>query len=287
MTLTVGINLFSVFKELNEDYFGTLEKVAEMGYENIELITSNFMTGERFADTYTMPVIKKKLDELGLKVFAAHEGVGPGQKIIDGDWNKIIAENAELGNKRIVMPMAFMGNREETLEVAEHLNIVGEKCKAAGMEFYYHNHAHEFLKVDDTSLFDLLIENTNPEFVKIELDLVWVMRGGYDPIELLERLGDRCDMIHQKDLGKHVQPVNIFDAISEEDSGLDAMQIYQQYVKPDDFVNLGEGIVDFEATYQKLKEMGHVRYAIVENEGQQGDKLTSIASDLNVMKKYC
>lgn len=287
MTLTVGINLFSVFRELNEDYFGTLEKVAEIGYENIELITTNFLNGERFADTYTIPVIKNNLDELGLKIFAAHEGVGPGQKIIDGDWDKIIAENAALGNSRIVMPMAFMSNCEDTLEVAEHLNIVGEKCKAAGMDFYYHNHAHEFRIIGETSLFDLLVENTNPEFVKFELDLVWVTRGGYDPIKLLEKLGDRCDMIHQKDLGKHVQPTNIFEAISEEDNNLDAMQIYQQYVKPDDFVNLGEGIVDFGKTYQKLKEMGFVRYAIVENEGQQGDKITSVESDLNLMKKYC
>jgi sugar phosphate isomerase/epimerase len=285
MAMSIGLNLFSVFKELNEDYFGTLEKVAEMGYKNVELISSNFSTGERYTKIFSVPVIKKKLDELGLHAFAAHEGVAPGKALIDGDWDKIIDENAELGCSSIVMPMAFINSREDTLQTAKDLNSIGEKCKAAGLDFYYHNHAHEFKRVGDQSLFDLLVENTDPDFVKFELDLVWVTRGGYDPIALLETLGARCDMIHQKDLGIHVDPVNIFSAISGQED-IDTMQIYKQVVKPTDFVNLGTGIVDFNTTYQKINEMGIVKYAIVENEGSVGNKLTSIASDLDVMEKY-
>jgi sugar phosphate isomerase/epimerase len=285
MAMSIGLNLFSVFKELNEDYFGTLEKVAEMGYKNVELISSNFSTGERYTKTFSVPVIKKKLDELGLHAFAAHEGVAPGKALIDGDWDMIIDENAELGCSSIVMPMAFINSREDTLKTAKDLNAIGEKCKAAGLDFYYHNHAHEFKRVGDQSLFDLLIENTDPNYVKFELDLVWVTRGGYDPIALLETLGARCDMIHQKDLGLHVNPVNIFSAIGGQED-IDTMQIYKQVVKPTDFVNLGTGIVDFDKTYQKINEMGIVKYAIVENEGSVGNKLTSIASDLDVMEKY-
>lgn len=285
MAMSIGLNLFSVFKELNEDYFGTLEKVAEMGYKNVELISSNFSTGERYTKTFSVPVIKKKLDDLGLHAFAAHEGVAPGKALIDGDWDRIIEENAELGCSSIVMPMAFINSREDTLQTAKDLNAIGEKCNAAGLDFYYHNHAHEFKRVGDQSLFDLLLENTDPNYVKFELDLVWVTRGGYDPIALLETLGARCDMIHQKDLGLHVNPVNIFSAISGQED-IDTMQIYKQVVKPTDFVNLGTGIVDFDTTYQKINEMGIVKYAIVENEGSVGNKLTSIASDLSVMEKY-
>jgi hypothetical protein len=57
-------------------------------------------------------------------------------------------------------------------------------------------------------------------------------------------------------------------------------------VKPNDFVNLGTGIVNFQETYQKLHELGHITFAIVENEGQLGNKFTSIANDLKVMEKY-
>jgi sugar phosphate isomerase/epimerase len=285
MTLSIGLNLFSVFRELNEDYFGTLEKVAEMGYQNIELISSNFSTGERFADTFTLPVIKKKLDELGLNAFAAHEGVAPGKSLIEGNWDKIIEENAALGCQSIVFPMAFISGSEDTLQTAEHLNVIGNKCKESGLDFYYHNHAHEFKRIGESSLFDLLVENTDPGLVKFELDLVWVMRGGYNPISVLEKLGNRCDMIHQKDLGQHVDPVNIFAALSGEDNE-DTMKLYREIVKPTDFVNLGTGIVNFEETYNKLNNMGIVRYAIVENEGQQGNKFTSIASDLKIMENY-
>lgn len=284
MTISIGLNLYSVFRELNEDYFGTLEKVAEMGYKNVELISSNFATGERFTDTFSLPVIKKKFDELGLNAFAAHEGVPVGKAIIEGNWDKIIEENAELGCHSIVFPMAFISGREDTIKTAEHLNIIGKKCKDSGLDFYYHNHAHEFKRIGESTLFDLLVENTDPELVKIELDLVWVMRGGMDPIALLEKLGNRCDIIHQKDLGKHVDSVNIFASLNKDDN-TDPMELYKEFVKPNDFVNLGTGTVNFEATYQKLNELGNVRYAVIENEGQLGDKLTSIASDLKVMEK--
>lgn len=285
MTMEIGLNLFSVFKELNQDYFGTLEKVAEMGYKNLELLTVNFSTGERYTDAFTLQVIKQKLKDLGLNAFSAHEGVAPGSAMMDADWDRIVEENAALGCQSIVFPMAFISGREDTLQTAEHLNQIGKKCKETGLSFYYHNHAHEFRRVGETSLFELLAENTDPALVKFELDLVWVMRGGYDPLALLEKLGSRCDMIHQKDLGQHVNPVTIFPS-SPQESELDTMKIYTEMVKPNDFVNLGTGIVNFQETYQKLHQLGYVRYAIVENEGQLGNKFTSISNDLKIMEKY-
>ncbi len=285
MTATIGLNLYSVFRELNTDYFGTLENIANMGYKNLELISANFSTGERFADTFTLKVIKNKFDELGLRAFAAHEGVAPGMSLVDGNWDKMIEENAELGCESIVMPMTFISSRDEALKTAEELNIIAEKCKSAGLDFYYHNHAHEFKQVGEKTLFDILVENTDPASVKFELDLVWVTRGGQDPLKVLEKLGKRCDMIHQKDLGEHVEAVNVFSAVKH-DQEIETMKIYREVVKPTDFVNLGTGIVDFEASYQKINELGFVRYAIVENEGTVGNKLESIASDLKVMEKY-
>jgi len=62
------------------------------------------------------------------------------------------------------------------------------------------------------------------------------------------------------------------------------MKLYTELVKPNDFVNLGTGIVNFQETYQKLNELGSIRYAIVENEGQLGNKFSSIADDLQVME---
>ncbi|WHY69057.1 hypothetical protein [Neobacillus sp. SuZ13] len=92
-------------------------------------------------------------------------------------------------------------------------------------------------------------------------------------------------MVHQKNLGKHVNPVNIFMS-SPQVNTLDTMKIYTEYVKPTDFVNLGNGLVNFQETYQKLHRLGYIRYAIVENEGHLEDKFSSIENDLKVMEKY-
>ncbi|SHS41477.1 Uncharacterised protein [Mycobacteroides abscessus subsp. abscessus] len=67
MTMKIGLNLFSVYKELNEDYFGSLEKVAEAGYQYVELISTNFSTGVRFSDNFTLPVMKQKFNELAFR----------------------------------------------------------------------------------------------------------------------------------------------------------------------------------------------------------------------------
>ncbi|MCP3764802.1 sugar phosphate isomerase/epimerase [Domibacillus sp. A3M-37] len=283
MSTSIGLNIYSAYRELNNDFIGTLEKIAAMGYQNVELISANFSTGERFSDTFSTRTIKEKLDELGLNAFAAHEGVAPGQEIKDGDWDHVLKVNEELGCRSIVFPMAFIDGYDDTMRVAEQLNEVGKKCRAAGADFYYHNHAHEFKQLNGTSLFDLLVKHTDPDYVKFELDLVWVTRGGYDALAVLEQLGSRCDMIHQKDLGRQVEHPNVFD-VADKAGGV--MDIYKNHVKPDDFVNLGTGIVNLESVYQKVEELGTIRWAIVENEGVQGDKFESLASDLNVMKRY-
>ncbi|OPH47924.1 hypothetical protein BC351_39220 [Paenibacillus ferrarius] len=284
MSISIGVNLFSVFQALNNDYFGALEKVASAGYTNVELITTNFMTGVRYSDTFPLQTIKNKLDELGLKPIAAHERLDQ-----DADnWNQLIQENAELGCKAIVLPSAWIKNREDTLKTAEQLNAIGKKCKESSLQFYFHNHFHEFKRWGDTTLYDILVENTDPAHVKFEVDLVWVIRAGLDPLAVLEKLGSRCDIVHQKDLNKEVMHLNVFDALQPGDEDLDMMQLYRGkgYIQAGDFVDLGTGSIDFKATYDKIKELGTIQYAFIENEGISDDKFTSIANDLKVLQKF-
>ncbi|MDQ0872973.1 sugar phosphate isomerase/epimerase [Paenibacillus sp. V4I3] len=284
MSISIGVNLFSVFQALNNDYFGTLEKVASAGYTNVELITTNFMTGVRYSDSFPLQTIKNKLEELGLKPIASHERLDQDAQ----NWDQLIQENAELGCKAIVMPSAWIKNREDTLVTAEQLNAIGKKCTENGLQFYFHNHFHEFKRWENTTLYDILVENTDPAYVKFELDLVWVMRAGLDPIAVLEKLGSRCDIVHQKDLNKEVLHLNVFDALQPGDEDLDMMQLYRGkgYIQAGDFVDLGTGSIDFKATYDKIKEMGTIQYAFIENEGISDDKFTSIKNDLKLLQKY-
>jgi sugar phosphate isomerase/epimerase len=284
MSISIGVNLFSVFQALNNDYFGTLEKVAAAGYTNVELITTNFMTGVRYSDSFPLQTIKNKLDELGLKPIAAHERLDQDAQ----NWDQLIKENVEIGCKAIVLPSAWIKNREDTLKTAEQLNAIGKKCKENGLQFYFHNHFHEFKRWGDTTLYDILVENTDPSYVKFELDLVWVMRAGLDPMAILEKLGSRCDIVHQKDLNKDIVILNVFDALQPGDEDLDMMQLYRGkgYIQAGDFVDLGTGVIDFKTTYDKIKEMGTIQYAFIENEGISDDKFTSIENDLKLLQRY-
>lgn len=288
MSISAGINIFSVAKELGEDYYGTLEKVASAGYENIEMIGFNMQKRTRLMDEFPVESVRAKFKELGLKAIAAHEGTMPGQELISHDWELVMKYYGGLECENIVLPSVWIQSREETLKTAEQMNVIGKKLKENGFKFYLHNHAHEFKKVGDQTLFDLFVENTDPSYVNFELDLVWIIRAGLDPLAVLEQLGDRCDMIHQKDLNNNLAyPVSIFEAVQQGgDEDLDVLQAYRKYVSPTDFVDLGTGRVDLATIYAKLHVMGHVRYALVENEGESADKFKSIRNDLKVLKQY-
>lgn len=288
MTIEAGINIFSVYRELGEDYFGTLEKVAAAGYVNIELIGFNMKSFTRYIDEIPMEAVRDKFRELGLNAVAVHEGTMPGQELISHDWDSLMKYYAGIGCQRIVLPSVWIKDREDTLKAAEQMNSIGKKMKDGGFQFYLHNHAHEFKAVGDQTLFDLILENTDPSYVKFEIDMAWVVRAGIDPIHVLEKLGDRCDIVHQKDISNNLSgQLNIMEAMQQgSEEGLEPFQIYQKHIGPGDFVDLGTGRFDFAAVYEQIRAMGHVRYALVENEGESEDKFGSIRKDLTVLQQY-
>ncbi|WP_261304972.1 sugar phosphate isomerase/epimerase family protein [Paenibacillus andongensis] len=286
MSMNVAINVFSVNKQLNEDYFGTLEGLARIGYRYVELIATD-MSKKRFSDTITAKELKKKLANLNLTPIASHEGLAPGLKLEDLNWEFIIPYNVEVGIQRIVLPSLRITSREEALRMAEKLNIIGTKCHNEGIQFYIHNHALEFKPEGESTLFHLLLDHTDPKYLKVELDLAWVLRGNCDPIHLLNQLGERCDLVHQRDINKHLNyPLNIFEELTEVDYKLAYHEVHMKYRKPDMFVDLGAGSFDFERVYGKIQELGYVKYTIVESDGDREDKYRSLENDLKLLKQY-
>jgi sugar phosphate isomerase/epimerase len=285
MSLEFGVCLYSVHTELQKDYLHTIEKVAEIGYKNVELL-AGFTIDKRFGETIPVKVLKNKFKELGLNTISTHETIPQGYDLLAQDWDRILEYNSELGCERIVIPAVWAKGVADTLDAAEQLNKLGKRCKQFGEQLYLHTHALEFKEVDHHTLSDLLFDNTDPEYLKFEVDMAWAMRGGADPLSILKKLGSRCDIVHQKDISKNTNPVNLFELITDEDDELDIMQVYRKYVKPGDFVDLGEGIFDFETVYNSIKQMGHVKYTFAENEGKNADRFKSIENDYKVMKKY-
>ena len=183
----MNIQMWSVKDYAEKDYFGTLEKLAKMGYSGIE-----------FAGYYGISKedMKKKLTELDLMAISAHVGVDALKNNLDGEIEYL----NYVGAKYIICPAAEVKTVEGAKEIAPFFNEVGKKAKEAGLIFGYHNHDFE-LKLDNGQYpLDVLFENTDSEFVIMQPDLYWVAYAGLDPIKYLEKNKARCPIIHLKQI---------------------------------------------------------------------------------------
>jgi sugar phosphate isomerase/epimerase len=185
----IALQLYTVRDHTARDMLGTLRQVAAMGYRAVE-----------FAGYGGVPVadIRSTLDELGVKAMSAHLPIG---RLLD-EPQPALDELQTLGCEYAIVP--YVGEeRRATLaqaqQLAADLNTIGERCHAAGLSFGYHNHAFEFAPLNGTTLWDVLVRETDPALVKLEVDLAWVDVGGRDPAALLQQLADRVPLVHVKD----------------------------------------------------------------------------------------
>jgi sugar phosphate isomerase/epimerase len=186
MNLSIGLQLFSVKNALKQDYVGTLEKVAEIGYQNLELVIRMTDDGLSLGGDITPAALRRQLDRLGLKAVSCHTRVNE-----ETDWRQIIAANHELGSTAIGCSIAFFSNKQDVLAFCESFTKYGEICRDNGLNLYYHNHFQEFQRFEGQTVMDILLENTDRDLVRFEFDTYWAVRGGVDPIAWLSKLGNR------------------------------------------------------------------------------------------------
>lgn len=172
MSLQFGLQLYSVREELAKDYAGTLKKVAEIGCRYVELA---FHQADQHLNVggMTPSQLKDTLDRIGLKVVSAH--IDPMDKF---DWDRVIAFNQDLGNTAIGKSMAFYSGPDDVRRISADLNRYGEICRKNGMDFNYHNHFQEFQRFGGKTVLETILELTDENLVKIELDMYLAVRGG-------------------------------------------------------------------------------------------------------------
>ena len=179
-----------VKNELENDPWGTLKVVAEIGYRGIEF-------GPSLIDAAgSTSALKKRLDDLGLQTFS----YGTGLDAIKNDLDTVIEHATALDCRYVVMFWAPCESRESVLELAQTLDRAGEKLSKHGLTLCYHNHDHEFTTFDGEAGIDILLGNTRPEYVQAEVDIAWVLFGGTDPAAHLRAYSGRCPLIHVKDI---------------------------------------------------------------------------------------
>ena len=188
----VGLQLWSLREYLPKDLPGTLAKVRDMGFTEIE---GAGLWGHSAAD------FRKALDAAGLRCQSAHMGY---ERLRD-DAAGAFAEARSMGATWVVCPWIPHDKgftREVTLAAVDVFNRVGTAAKAAGLRFAYHCHGYEFVPSSEGTLFDTLAGATDPQQVAIQVDVFHTYHGGADPAALITKLGSRVTSLHLKDLKK-------------------------------------------------------------------------------------
>jgi sugar phosphate isomerase/epimerase len=199
----IGLQLYSLRDDINDiGIQKTLEIVAKMGYVNLE--TAGYNDGKIYGKDPAE--FKKMVDDLGMKVTSAHLGrnISDDRDADMGWWNKAIEAHSAAGMKYMIMPGSPLSGEGATLDnvkrYGEYFSEIGRITAGVSIKFGYHNHDFEFTnKIDETPVYDLLIENTSPDHVLFQNDVYWTIKGGYDPIEYLKKYPKRIQVLHIKD----------------------------------------------------------------------------------------
>ncbi len=216
-----GIQLFTIPKWCSDDFQGTLRKLSEWGYRELELFGPYSFSDPATRDSwkglaeqmgipntgfYGMEVmdLKNLVTDLGMSVPSVHLDLVTMRNAI----HPAMEEFSRLGVRYAAIP-ALMGQPLGTLDdykrFAEEFNGFGRQMKEHGITFVYHNHGYEHAIKDGRVPLEVLIEETDPELVKFELDIFWMQAAGADPVAFMDKYPGRFKLMHVKDAAEPVR----------------------------------------------------------------------------------
>ncbi|GAB3643173.1 sugar phosphate isomerase/epimerase family protein [Spirosoma arcticum] len=256
---TVGLQLYTLRDAMAKDADGTLKKVADIGYKQVE--SFGYSDGKFFGKT--PKEFAAKLKELGLTAPSGHYTTGKVMKskgTLTDDWKRAVDDAATIGQKYMVCAFLFPPERtklDDYKEFADLFNKSAEVCRAAGVQFAYHNHDFEFQPLEGQVPYDLLLSSTDPKLVQMEMDIYWVSFAKQDPIALFKKHPGRFPLWHVKDMAKTPER---------------------------EFAEVGTGSIDFQRIFDAQKTAGLTNY-FVEQDVCKRPPLEAIAiSYKNVQK---
>jgi sugar phosphate isomerase/epimerase len=241
-----GLQLYSVRKEMLDAPIPTLQKLAALGIKQLESASSN--KGHYYG--LTPKEIRNICKDLGMTVRSGHVQ-------LDNNWQKSLEEAAASGQEYIIV--SSLPTNGQTVDnykaVAERFNDAGAEAKKMGLRFGYHNHDFEFEKENGTVLYDVLLAETEPNFVYMELDLGWVVATGNDPIAYFKKHPGRFPLWHLKDMN----------------------------IQKKESTEFGKGVLNIKSMFANAKQSG-LRYFFIEQEEYSVNAFDSIQYDLNYLK---
>ena len=281
ITTPVGLQLYTLGDLMITDPKGTLQKLAAIGYKEIESASSqkgNFygykpkefsamvkdaglhwrsahVGGAAFTMAQVMKMAKTAEDSARIKAYMEKMKNAPKSLNLTENYQELADNAAEGGLSYLVCSSIPVSTLDEIKIAVDVFNKSGEACKKAGVQFAYHNHTTEFDNVEGHRPFDYILTNTNKEMVKMELDLAWATKAKQDPVQLFNMHPGRFPLWHVKDLDKStMQPAEV-----------------------------GSGVVDFKRIFDNAKESG-MKYFFVEQDGAP-QPLKNVTNSYDYLKK--
>ena len=256
--MPIGLQLYTVRDELANDVTGTIRRVAGIGYKQLEVYEFYGRSASEF---------RELLQANGLMAPSAHYMT----KHIGSDWEKHIAFAKEVGIKYMVNAILEPSERrafDDYKKLADLFNQAGERTRKAGIQFCYHNHNFEFKVYGDTTAYDFLLKELDPQLVKFEMDCFWVTHAGQDPVAYFKKHPGRFPLLHIKDLKAGIP------AATEMDARLGL------------FAEVGHGTIDWKRIFASA-HLGGVEHYFVEQDFCERPPLESIKMSykyLNTLK---
>ena len=297
--MKVSLILYSLRDMMAKDPFTTVEEAAKLGYKYFEVCNHNAVNDNGCGFGVPAESLKSILDKYGAQVVSAH--IFPLER---SDIKAVIQYNRELGNTNIVNPMGHFSTYDDLMQQCEQLNKMGKICADEGMNYLYHNHHHEFYTFNGKSILDIMMENTDPKYLSLELDTFWVMRAGLSPVERLKYYGKRVRLVHQKDFAwDSLAPINLIGLTPEskemQPGQTVGMNPNSPYTKPGTpeyeemmkqraermkidgtaFTEIGFGIMDIQSIIDTANEYTAAEYIILEQD------MTRLPTQMDGVKK--
>ena len=243
----IGLQLYTVRRDLEKDFEGTLRAVAALGIREVE-----------FAGYFGQPPekIKALLKSLKLASPSAHINT----ETLRGGLSKAIDDAQIIGHKYLVLgwlPEPERKSLDDYKKLIEQLNKAGEECRKSDLRFAYHNHDFEFKTLDGKIPYDLILAETDARDVKLELDLYWINKAGFDPLAYFEKYPKRFPLVHVKDMDGSAKKY---------------------------FTEVGRGTIEFKKIFSKANVAG-VEHFYIEQDETPAEPLKSVEISLKYLKE--
>lgn len=254
----VGLQLYSLRDQLPKDVKGVIANVAKAGYSEVEVFGYSKQNGFWGLSPKEFSALLKAN---GLTTPSGHYGLdeyfGTGKM---DQLNSYIEAAHATGQTYIIIPginHEFIKTAADFKGVAAKMNKIAEILKPEGLKLGYHNHNFEWAPVEGTTFYDTILNDTDPKLVNMEMDLYWVVRAGYDPIELFKKHPGRFTFVHVKDMDKTNKALN---------------------------TEIGNGSIDFKTILGQAKLAGIKHYIVEQENFTNIDPYKSIAQSASYLK---